>query len=491
MTSGTPKLSEVARHLVIPEGIVSTAWPAVRDTCRSLGIVFDLWQDGAGRLIVAKRADGLYAADDVVLSIPRQVGKTFLIGWIIFALCIIRPGLTVIWTAHRYKTASETYESMRAMARRPKMRPHIDKVPQGAGNQAVIFRNGSRILFGARERGFGRGFTKVDILVFDEAQILTDNAIDDMVPATNHSANPLVFFMGTPPKPTDPSEVFSRHRAEALSGEATAVVYIELSADKDADPLDRSQWRKANPSFPSRTSERAMLRMRKNLTEDAFLREGLGVWDDRPSRLRPVPVEDWQKLATGTPPVSTLPVFYLTITPGQRAATWTAATIEDGRAHVEVASHRDGTGWIAARGAELLAGFPGAQFATAAAGPGAAMVAELERAGVTLDLLPGTETARGCALLERGVRDATLTHSGDPLMLASLAGAATRQLSEGGWIWDWKKSTSDVSLIAGVSGALQLLEMHRGYNSAPASAPRAPQSAGLSNPWRPQSRLTL
>ena len=59
---GTRKLSEVARKLVVPDGIVSTGWPAVRDTCtKRLGVGFDPWQDGAGRLILAKRADGTLA----------------------------------------------------------------------------------------------------------------------------------------------------------------------------------------------------------------------------------------------------------------------------------------------------------------------------------------------------------------------------------------------------------------------------------------------
>ena len=80
MSPSTPRLSEVARHVIQPGGIVSTGWPAVRDTCANLGIGFDGWQDGVGRLVLAKRRDGMYAADTVVMSIPRQVGKTFTVG---------------------------------------------------------------------------------------------------------------------------------------------------------------------------------------------------------------------------------------------------------------------------------------------------------------------------------------------------------------------------------------------------------------------------
>lgn len=38
------KLHEAARHVIIPDGIVSTGWPAVRDTLRTVGVEFDPWQ---------------------------------------------------------------------------------------------------------------------------------------------------------------------------------------------------------------------------------------------------------------------------------------------------------------------------------------------------------------------------------------------------------------------------------------------------------------
>ena len=49
MTSSTPTLSEAARHVILPKGIVTTGWPSVRETCLRVGITFDPWQDGAGK----------------------------------------------------------------------------------------------------------------------------------------------------------------------------------------------------------------------------------------------------------------------------------------------------------------------------------------------------------------------------------------------------------------------------------------------------------
>jgi len=274
-----PKLSEAARHFVLPKGIVSTGWPAVRNTCAQLKITFDPWQDGAGSAILGKRDDGLYAADAVVVSIPRQVGKTFLFGSLAFALCIANPGTLVLWTAHRYVTAQDTFNDLRTLSQQPSVKPHVKRAVAPGGNGVVEFTNKSRIMFGARERGFGRGLKRVAVVVFDEAQILTPLAIDDMLPAVNRHPNPLILYTGTPPRPSDPGEVFGMLRAEAISGESEDTLYIEFSADEDADLNDRDQWAKANPSFPHHTPARAMLRLKRNLSPESFRREALGIWD--------------------------------------------------------------------------------------------------------------------------------------------------------------------------------------------------------------------
>ena len=207
--SGTKKLSEAARHLVAPKGIASTEWPSVRDTCRKkLGVEFDEWQHGAGRLILAKRQDGKLASTigGIGMSLPRQVGKTYLIGAMSFALCINRPGLLVIWSAHHARTHGETFLAMQSFAKRSKVAPWVDKVYVGSGDEEIRFHNGSRILFGARERGFGRGVPGVDVLIFDEGQILSERAMENMLATMNVSQFGLHMYVGTPPRPEDPSE---------------------------------------------------------------------------------------------------------------------------------------------------------------------------------------------------------------------------------------------------------------------------------------------
>lgn len=309
---GTKKLSEIAKHLVLPDGIVTTGWPAVRDQCAKMGVFHDEWQAGLGRAMLAKTSDGTYAAGigGVIISICRQVGKTFTIGSIIFALCIIFPNLTVLWTAHHSRTSDETFESLQSFAKKLKVAPHIAAIRRANGQQQIVFTNGSRIMFGARENGFGRGFADVDVVVMDEAQILTNKALEDMVPATSAAKNPLIILMGTPPRPVDPGEAFRTRRNEALnikkqrlSNEPieSDMLYIEMGADPDAKLDDWTQIAKANPSFPHRVSKKSILRVKKNLADDdSYRREGLGIWDDDRDLARAIPEALWSDTATDT-----------------------------------------------------------------------------------------------------------------------------------------------------------------------------------------------
>ncbi|WP_300345489.1 DEAD/DEAH box helicase family protein [Nesterenkonia sp.] len=453
-----PRLSEVARHVVMPEGIATTAFPPVQARAQKMGVTFDTWQQGLGTLILGKRADGLYAAGvgGVVISIPRQVGKTFTIGAIIFALCTLFPGLTVIWTAHHARTHAETFRSMAAMAERRQIAPYVEGVRRANGQEEIAFTNGSRILFGAREHGFGRGFATVDMLVLDEAQILTEKAMENMVPATNAAPNGLVLMMGTPPRPTDPGEVFTNRREAALHGEDPDILYVEFSADEKADPDDRDQWRKANPSFPNRVTESAILRMRKLLgSVDSFRREGLGIWDKVSTTARAFKPAAWDALAVAPEdaPVEGRRAFGVKFSvDGSVVGLAAAMRPAEGPIHVEgirYASMSEGTRWLVDwlvdrkdRAAQIVIdGKSNAGY----------LVNALLKEGVskTAVLTPGTDQVVAAhAMFLEAVRAGGMSHLGQELMDEQVKDAVRRPIGKaGGFGWDPGTEGADVTLL--------------------------------------------
>lgn len=352
--SGDRKLSEVARHLVIPDGIVTTGWPRVERQLKKMRTPLDVWQQGLLTTILAKRESGKYACGigGAVISIPRQVGKTHTIGALIFALSAADAGTLTLWSAHRVKTHNETFRSMASTAERKEMAPFVKRVLTGAGTEAIEFNNGSRILFGARENGFGRGIPGVGIVVLDEAQILTESAMEDMVPATNAVQNGLVLMMGTPPRPRDPGEVFINRRTDALAGDPDTL-YVEFAADPGANPDDPKQWAKANPSYPHRTPHEAILRMRKLLgSVESFLREGLGIWDEAALTKKAISGSAWDalRIERSAVPSEGVRVFSVRFSvDGSSVALAVALRPNVGPVHVEgikFASMGDGTRWL-------------------------------------------------------------------------------------------------------------------------------------------------
>lgn len=482
----TPKLSEAARHLILPAGIVSTGWPAVEKRCEQLGVRFDPWQQGLGRAILGKRADGRYAATvgGVTMSIPRQVGKTYLVGWIVFALCLLFPGTTVLWTAHRTRTSTRTFQSLAGMARRTKVKPFI--APNGVrstnGEQEIRFRNGSVIMFGAREAGFGRGFDAVDIEVFDEAQILTTRALEDMVAATNQSKHPhgaLLFYMGTPPRPVDPGEVFTDKRDKALSGKLTDGLYVEFSADSDADPDDLEQVAKANPSFPERTPLEAIQRMRENLPDDdSLLREAFGIWDATGSK-SVIPLDAWN--AQADPDSLAVGRFALGLEAGPNLA---AASVSlagqraDGGWHVELDEHRSGAHWLAAYVDRLVKANPQIRAVVGdVGGPLAALLEErsgryyLKGTRVVVMAPTVRELGTACTLMLDGVTAGSVWNLGQPQLAAMVGAAGKRRLGDTGmWVYSRTTAAADITGVQAATLALWGAQHSRARKPMRASA---------------------
>lgn len=467
-----PRLSEVARKVAAPSGIVSTGWPGVEHTSRTkLGVLYDPWQHAAGQLILAKRANGRLAAmiDGVGMSVCRQVGKTFLVGGLTFALGLQRPGMLTIWSSHHARTHGETFLAMQAFAARTQVQRYVDQVYLGSGDEEIRFINGSRILFGARERGFGRGVPGVDMIVSDEGQIMSDKALDDQLATMNTSQFGLFLFMGTPPKPEDSSEAFTRMRQLAWAGSLTDGAWIELGADPDADLDDRRQWAKANPSYPKRTPAESILRLQRKLRPDSFRREGLGIWDEDVQLNKPVTLAQWDATQPQEPPeLSGDRMFFITIAKDMVSASIVAASLVDGVPHVELADHRDGVGWLTERVRELHERYPRARFAAYAAGPVKAWAptfaeshkdsAGKSRSGFELVLFTVPQSAAACAHLKKLAENLGFTHSSPRVMRDSLEGAVKRDMDGGSWVWDWKNSEGDLAPIAAVTGALWLLE---------------------------------
>lgn len=463
------RLSEVAAVLEWPEEqAVRSDFDRIRTVAARMGIDYDPWQAGLLWILFSRDSDGRYCCGQGGLTVSscRQIGKTYTLGTAFFVKCMLSPGLKVIWTAHHTRTSDETFADMCSLAQMPAVARHIDHIRRANGQQEIVFANGSRIMFGARENGFGRGLHGADVEVFDESQILTDRALSNMIPVMNTATDPLAVFLGNPPKLGDPSDVFAAKRRQAQAGNAKGMAYVELAAPRDCDSDDREAWAKANPSYPLRTSEDSIVRMRQLLPEDDFRREALGIWDET-GGVGVITPETWKATEVVARPDGGTVSFGVDMPPDRSEVSIGAcARYPDGTAHVELAecrsTHEHGTrwavDWLADRWPRTAAVVIDAQ------SPALSLLPDLKARHVKVTVTGARDIAQATGRLLDMLGSRTVTHlpAADQPALADAALRATLRTVGQGGLTAWQRTGSDTDISPLVAVTLAL---HGAYTS--------------------------
>lgn len=240
------------------------------------GLALDPWQIDILDDWMGMTASGRWASTTCGGSVPRQNGKTLLLqsraasGMLLY-------GEEVIYTAHLQKTATETFEELRAFFEHPKIVKHVKEIKTALGREQIILKNGARIKFLARTRNGGRG-QHGDLLIIDEAQEIDENAQASFLPAISASLNPQTIYTGTPPDPTAPGLVFRGIRKKALDGETTRTSWFEFSVDDIGNVSERERWAACNPALGRRILLSTIESECEQMDPDTFARERLGWW---------------------------------------------------------------------------------------------------------------------------------------------------------------------------------------------------------------------
>lgn len=254
----------------------ATDGPDAERIIRAGGLRLDPWQSEVLADWMAMTPAQKWACKNCGGSVPRQNGKT--------ALLQVRAGSgmllyveRVVYTAHLQKTATETFEELATLFDSPKLKRYVKDIKTALGREQIILKNGARIKFLARTRNGGRG-QHGDLLIFDEAQELDDNAQASFIPAISASLNPQVIYVGTPPGPDTPGTVFRGIRDKALGGETKTTAWFEFSVDEIGDVTDQARWAKTNPALGRRILLSTIESEVEQMAPDTFARERLGWW---------------------------------------------------------------------------------------------------------------------------------------------------------------------------------------------------------------------
>lgn len=250
------------------------------------GCKLDDWQQLVIDCWLGKDEIEKYTVTSAGLSLPRQNGKNVCLEAREFFGLVVN-GEKILHTAHQVRTSKKSFRRLAAMftdKRHPEITDIVKNIRYTNGEECIELDNGGVIEFSARSRQAARGFDGISLVVFDEAQELTDDQVEAIMATLSASATGTrqLIYTGTPPYPNCPGEVFRRRRTTCLTDASPHDAWHEWSVDSDSvekiNADDSSLWYMTNPALGIRLSEDFTSEEFKTMSKDGFCRERLGWW---------------------------------------------------------------------------------------------------------------------------------------------------------------------------------------------------------------------
>ena len=441
------------RLLAEPVGVVSSAGQEAAELAAVAGLVLDPWQRLALDVALGERADRKWAAFEVGIVVSRQNGKGSILEARELAGLFLFGERLILHSAHEFKTAAEAFLRVKALVdNTDDLRRQVARVRTSHGDEGIELLSGARLRFVARSRGSGRGFSG-DCVVLDEAYNLGPEAMGALLPTLSARANPQVWYTSSAPMAS--SVQLHAVRRRALAGGSERLAYLEWSAPADCDPADPEAWRLANPALGFRVQAEFVRAELDAMPLAEFRRERLGVPDDEPSEGGGViPVDVWMGLADSRSEWVGRPVGVADVSPDGGCSLVLAGVRADGLRHVELVDHRQGTGWVAQRRAELDARYQVGAWLRDPAGPAVELEGDwrdlsgrewAEASTGFLRAVIGPEVPEG-----EGFRWRCSADLERPL-LDAVRGAVRRERGDGAEVWARRRSSVDISPLVALS----------------------------------------
>lgn len=456
------------------------------DLAADYGLSPDPWQELVLEDWLAADRSDQWKHLNCGLTVPRQNGKNALLE-IRELFGMVGLGENILHSAHEVKTAQAHFRRFKHFfgekaddpaAKFPELNAMVDHVRNVNGQEAIVlkddpargFRGGAlRVI--ARSKSSGRGFT-ADVLVIDEAQELTEDALEALLPTTSAAptGNPQWIYTGTVPGPNASGEIFTRMRTTAQGDSPGAMCWHEWSPDPDrkVDLDDRDLWAATNPALHTgRLQEKVILGERKTMSDEGFARERLGLWPANAGATRAISPVSWTE-TIAAPPDDGVRCFAVAFSSDGKRQALAGAIREgsptQGRIHVNVIDTYTGsTGegvtkvadWLAKRKDQaaqinLIGGSGAEALATA--------LAARKVPKRVVKILSTSEYLAACSITFEGILAGMITHpEGEPddALNASVAVCdKQKRRRDGAYGWEATTKNGDETPLEAISAAV-------------------------------------
>lgn len=264
------------------------------------GATFMPAQEKELELMLARNDDGSPAAMTLGIAKARQNGKSYSARHYAAYMSDFEHR-AVLYSAHHSSTTAKMFKALCDLYESPELYPDfaadVKTISHARGYEGIYFNSwkdeegnvhpGGCIEFATRTNSGQRGGT-YSVIIYDEAQELTSEQQEAMLPTISASADvsrtellPQQIFIGTPPAPTCKGDVFRDMHENAHKDIGTGAWWLEWSVEEyrsiSRDEALEMAYR-TNPAMGYRIAERTILNEFEQMTLDGFFRERLGWW---------------------------------------------------------------------------------------------------------------------------------------------------------------------------------------------------------------------
>ncbi len=418
-------------------------------------------------------ATGRLAYREVVLTVPRQSGKTSLILPVAVHRALgFGARQHIVYTAQTRNDARKKWEDEHQPILEASPLASLVRTRKRTGAEAFVWTNGSIHGINAPTAKAGHGAT-LDLGFIDEAFARPDDLVEQAFrPAMITRPEPQFWVVSTA---GTAESTYLRTKVEAgrrrvENEDGGQACYFEWSAPDDADPLDPATWQGCMPALGHTIDERAIRsELDSMLTEhgadglNLFRRAYLNQWPDlMGGGWSVIPEAAWRACgqATGRPAAVAL-CLDASWPDAATGSIGTAGYTADGDLIVQVVDHQPGTKWMVPRVVAIHRNHNLTAVVLDKKGPAAHLIPDLEAAGITVTTPTGEDLARafGRFIAEVVGDQPKLRHYDQPELDAAVAAAQTRPLGDAR-TWA-RRGPVDISPLTAVTGAL-LGAMERG-----------------------------
>lgn len=407
---------------------------------------------------------GDFAYEIVIVTVPRQSGKTTLVGPVQLDRAIMNPGIRCFYTAQTGKDARKRFEDLVGLLKASPL-AGMAHFRWSAGDEGISFPNGSAVKLFAPTMDALHGETP-PLVTFDEFwkydEILGDAMLEGaVIPAQMTLAGRrqvwLISTAGTALSTFMRKWVERGRRAVETGGrEWPNIAYFEWSKPADADPYDPEVIADFHPAVGYTVTVDELLGMSAQVSRAEWLRAFCNVWLEASNPL--FSAEEWAALARDPAEVPSRRELTITyeVAPDDAAGIVMANWIDSaGHPCSRVLHAAPGTTWMHGLIVSLYRDWKPAMLGADDGGPTRRITDHLRRTLGTdaVTTLGGRDFATACEAWLTMVRDNELHHDGSRSFSSAVSHLALKRVGD---ITRFSRHDSTGPIVAVVASAVGL-----------------------------------